>query len=66
MLMLFIQGTVTGTGHFIVAGSGMGQEGRTRCKSFSAQGLIVCTRALSWCVALLLSDLCVCGSDSKF
>lgn len=64
--MLFIQGTVTGIGHFIVAGSGMGQEGMTRCKSFSAGGLIVvCAIALSWCVALLLTDLCVCGSDSK-
>lgn len=58
---------MTGTGHFIVAGSGMGQEGKTRCKSFSSGGLIVvCTIAVSWCVALLLTDLCVCGSDSKF
>lgn len=65
--MLFIQGTVTGTRHFIVAGSGMGQEGTARCKSFSAGGLIVvCSVALGWYVALFLTDLCVCGSDSKF
>lgn len=65
--MLFIQGTVTGTEHFIVAGSEMGKEGTTRCKSFSSGGLIiVCSIAVSQCVALLLTDLYMCGSDSKF
>lgn len=65
--MLVMQGTVTGIGHFIVAGSGMGQERTTRCKSFSAGGLIVvCSIALGWYVALFLTDLCVCGSGSRF